>query len=73
LISYKVKWEKQVSNLIISVSKVVVTSDLSVAVTFKYIPSGKAKGLLEAIKSNSKTIKHDLSQRVRLQLRRCLI
>jgi ribosome-binding factor A len=25
---------------------------------------------LEAIKSNSKTIKHDLSQRVRLQLRK---
>jgi ribosome-binding factor A len=30
--------------------------------TVFYIPSGKSKGLLEAIKSNSKTIKHDLSQ-----------
>ena len=60
-----------VSNLIISVSKVVVTSDLSVAtVHLSIFPQDKAKGLLEAIKSNSKTIKHDLSQRVRLQLRK---
>jgi ribosome-binding factor A len=28
------------------------------------------KEILEAVKSNAKTIKHDLSQRVRLQLRR---
>jgi ribosome-binding factor A len=30
----------------------------------------KQKRNLEAVKSNSKTIKHDLSQRVRLQLRK---
>jgi ribosome-binding factor A len=34
---------KRVSNLIISVSKVVVTSDLSVATVHLYIPSGKSK------------------------------
>ncbi|KVV13427.1 30S ribosome-binding factor RbfA [Flavobacterium sp. TMP13] len=60
-----------IPNLIISVSKVVVTSDLSVAtVHLSIFPQDKAKETLEAIKSNSKIIKHDLSQRVRLQLRR---
>ena len=33
-------------------------------------PPEKAKEILEAVKSNSKNIKHDLSQRVRLQLRK---
>jgi ribosome-binding factor A len=60
-----------VTNLIISVSKVVVTSDLSVAtVHLSIFPQEKAKETLVAIKTNSKLIKHDLSQRVRLQLRK---
>ncbi len=60
-----------VTNLVISVSKVVVTSDLSIAkVYLSVFPQDKAKGLLEAIKSNSQLIKHDLSQRVKLQLRK---
>jgi ribosome-binding factor A len=60
-----------VSNLIISVSKVLVTSDLSVAtVHLSIFPQEKAKETLVAIKSNSTLIKHDLSQRVRLQLRK---
>jgi ribosome-binding factor A len=60
-----------VSNLIISVSKVNVTSDLSVArVHLSIFPQEKAKETLEAIKSNALLIKHDLSQRVRLQLRK---
>ena len=60
-----------VSNLVISVSKVVVTTDLSVAtVHLSVFPQEKAKEILEAVKSNSKNIKHDLSQRVRLQLRK---
>jgi ribosome-binding factor A len=60
-----------VTNLIISVSKVVVTSDLSVAtVHLSIFPQEKAKETLVAIKSNSTLIKHDLSQRVRLQLRK---
>ena len=60
-----------VTNLIISVSKVVVTSDLSVAtVHLSIFPQEKAKDTLVAIKTNSKLIKHDLSQRVRLQLRK---
>jgi ribosome-binding factor A len=60
-----------VSNLVISVSKVVVTTDLSVArVYLSVFPQDKAAGLLEAVKSNMPLIKHDLSQRVKLQLRK---
>ena len=60
-----------VTNLVISVSKVVVTTDLSVAkVYLSVFPQDKAKDLLAAIKSNSQLIKHDLSQRVKLQLRK---
>ena len=60
-----------VANLIISVSKVSVTTDLSVAtVHLSIFPQDKAKETLVAIKTNSKLIKHDLSQRIRLQLRK---
>jgi len=60
-----------ISNLIISVSKVAVTTDLSVArVHLSIFPQDKAKETLEGIKSNAILIKHDLSQRVRLQLRK---
>jgi len=60
-----------ITNLIISVSKVTVTTDLSVATVYLSIfPQEKAKETLEGIKANSTLIKHDLSQRVRLQLRK---
>ncbi len=60
-----------ISNLIISVSKVTVTTDLSVAtVHLSIFPQEKAMETLVAIKTNSTLIKHDLSQRVRLQLRK---
>ena len=60
-----------VANLVISVSKVTVTTDLSVAtVHLSVFPQDKATEILEAVKSNAKNIKHDLSQRVRLQLRK---
>jgi ribosome-binding factor A len=60
-----------VSNLVISVSKVNVTSDLSLAkVYLSVFPSERGAELLEAIKTNAPLIKHDLSQRVKLQLRR---
>lgn len=63
--------KNNISNLIISVSKVVVTTDLSVAtVHLSIFPTEKAKEVLVAIKSNAVMIKHDLSQRVRLQLRK---
>ena len=60
-----------ISNLVISVSKVTVTTDLGVArVYLSVFPQEKAPEILESIKSNMYLIKHDLSQRVRLQLRK---
>jgi ribosome-binding factor A len=59
------------TNLIISVSKVIVTTDLGVAkVYLSVFPTEKAAEILAAVKSNMLLIKHDLSQRVKLQLRK---
>ena len=55
----------------ISVSKVIVTTDLSIAkVYLSVFPQERAAELMAAIKTNSPLIKHDLSQRVKLQLRK---
>jgi len=60
-----------ITNLVISVSKVSVTTDLSVATVYLSIfPQDKAAATLAAIKTNAPLIKHDLAQRVRLQLRK---
>jgi len=60
-----------ISNLVISVSKVLVTSDLGVAtVHLSIFPQEKAAETLAAIKSNTPLIKHDLAQRVKMQLRK---
>lgn len=60
-----------ISNLIISISKVNVTSDLSIAkVHLSVFPSEKGGEILAAVRSNAPLIKHDLSQRVKLQLRK---
>jgi ribosome-binding factor A len=60
-----------VSNLVLSVSKVLVTTDLSIAkVYLSVFPSEKGGEILNAVKSNAPLIKHDLSQRVKLQLRK---
>jgi ribosome-binding factor A len=56
---------------LISVSKVAVTTDLSIAkVYISIFPVKDAKELLEGIQSNQPLIKHELSQRTRNQLRR---
>ncbi len=58
-------------NTLISVSKVAVTTDLSLAKIYLSIfPNDKAGELMEGIKSNQPLIKHELSQRTRNQLRR---
>ncbi|CCG54471.1 Ribosome-binding factor A [Flavobacterium indicum GPTSA100-9 = DSM 17447] len=63
--------KNSITNLVISVSKVNVTSDLSIAKVYLSIfPSDKGPELLAAIKTNSPLIKHELAQRVRQQLRR---
>ncbi|CAM3465771.1 Ribosome-binding factor A [Flavobacterium longum] len=60
-----------IANLVISVSKVYVTSDLSMAtVHLSIFPQEKAAETLAAIKTNTPLIKHDLAQRVKLQLRK---
>lgn len=60
-----------ISNLIISVSKVHVTTDLSIAkVYLSVFPTEKSAELLKAIQSNTPLIKHDLAQRVKNQLRK---
>ncbi len=60
-----------ITNLIISVSKVSVTTDLSIAkVYLSVFPTEKGAEILAAIKSNTPLIKHDLAQRVKLQLRK---
>lgn len=57
--------------VIISVTKVNVTVDLSVAKVYLSIfPIKKGKELLEGIKSNAPLIKHELAQRTKHQLRR---
>ena len=57
--------------IIISVSKVNVTADLSLAKVYLSIfPNKEAKALLEGIRSNTALIRHELAQRTRHQLRR---
>ena len=59
------------TNVIISVTKVNVTVDLSLAKIYLSIfPHNKSKELLEGITSNAPLIKHELAQRVRYQLRK---
>ena len=56
---------------LISISKVYITSDLSIAKIYVSIfPNDKAADLLEGMKSNEPLIKHELAQRTRNQLRR---
>jgi ribosome-binding factor A len=56
---------------LLSVSKVSVTSDLSIAkIYISIFPAKEAVELLEGIQSNTPLIKHELAQRTRNQLRR---
>lgn len=56
---------------IVSVSAVRVSPDLSIAkVYISVFPSSKAQEILDNIKSASKTVRYDLAQRVRFQLRK---
>ena len=56
---------------IISVSKVTVTTDLSIAKVYLSIfPSEKRDALVTGIQSNTALIRHELAKRTRNQLRR---
>ncbi len=57
--------------VIISVSKVNVTADLSIAKVYLSIfPNKEAEELLKGIRSNTPLIRHELAQRTKHQLRR---
>ena len=57
--------------VIISVSKVTVTADLSIAKVYLSIfPNSEAAKLLKGIRSNTPLIRHELAQRTKHQLRR---
>lgn len=57
--------------VIVSVSAVRVSPDLSIArVYLSIFPSGKAQEVLENINKQTKTIRYELAQRVRFQLRK---
>ena len=57
--------------VIISVTKVQVTADLSTAKAYLSIfPTDKAASLLEGIRHNATTIRYELAQRTKNQLRR---
>lgn len=61
----------KVGNVIVSVSAVRVSPDLSIARAYLSIfPSDKAQILLESINKSAKTIRYDLAQKVRYQLRK---
>ncbi|MCD7930102.1 MAG: 30S ribosome-binding factor RbfA [Tannerellaceae bacterium] len=57
--------------ILISVSAVRVSPDLGIAKAHLSIfPSEKGEEIIEAIRTNTKAIRYDLGQRVRLQLRK---
>ena len=60
-----------VANLMISVTKVQVTADLSIAKIYLSIfPSEQSENYINNIRENTTQIRHDLSQRMKNQLRR---
>lgn len=62
---------REMKGVIISVTKVNVTVDLSIAKVYLSIfPTSNRAELIEGIKSNTPKIKHELAQRTRHQLRR---
>lgn len=56
---------------LVSVSSVRVSPDLSIARAYLSVfPSGKAHDMIESINRNTRTIRYELAQRVRYQLRK---
>lgn len=65
------KQTQGIPGTLISVSRVRVSPDLSLAkIYLSLFPSDKGEELLKSIRANVKSIRYDLGQRVRLQLRR---
>ena len=63
--------QNEMRGTIISVSKVIVTTDLSIAKVYLSIfPSKKRDELVKGIQSNTSLIRYELAKRTRNQLRR---
>ena len=63
--------EGSISNLLVSVIKVYVTSDLSIAKVYLSIfPSKNSKSYLKTLQSNGYQIRYDLAQKMKNQLRK---
>lgn len=59
-------------NVLVSVSNVKVSPDLSIAKAYLSIfPGDKSQQILENIKAQSKTVRYELAQNVKDVLRRC--
>ena len=62
---------KAMPGVLISVSEVRVSADLSIAKAYLSIfPSEKGKEMIKVITENTRAIRYDLGQRIRLQLRK---
>ncbi len=62
---------KAMHGVLVSVSQVRVSPDLSVARAYLSIfPSDKGEEIIKNIKGNSKSIRHEIATRVRFQLRK---
>ena len=60
-----------ITNLVLTISKVSITTDLSIArVHVSIFPSKNAPELIKAIAENATLIKHDLAGRIKNQIRR---
>lgn len=62
----------KLSGTLVTVSSVKVSPDLSIAKSYLSVfPSEKALEVIENVNHTAKTIRYELAQRVRFQLRRC--
>lgn len=62
----------KMGGVLVSVSSVRVSPDLSIArVHLSIFPSERSQEILKNINANEKTLRYELAQRVRYQLRKC--
>lgn len=62
----------KIGNVMVSVSSVKVSPDLSIAKAYLSVfPSEQAGSVIENVNRTTKTLRYELAQRVRFQLRRC--
>ncbi len=63
--------KNNIRNLIITISKVTITPDLSQSKVYVSVfPSDKADALIESLQANTKLIKHEVAKKVKHQLRK---